>query len=351
MRKRWAEFWFSTSSRYSLGFFRVLFIGWLAVEYIEFVPTVPKLAFRPEEFFFPCAALRWIGLQEWPGAWLPGLGSAAWVLLATAGFGLATRFSLILLAVLNFLLRGFHNSWVYVGHASIIPALVLLTLAVSPGIRSWSFDAVIEWFRMRRTGQSRSFWEALTGGPVAVWPIHLTLALLALVYLASGLAKIGYAGSSWLSGRTLQFYLSGRSYEKRFHVPVQFFSADPEAPADVRFRDPWGLQRVMNLGRDLPFARRIGRSQAACAALAWATVIVECTFVLVFFLPRWGQYLLLASMTAFHIAIGQMMRIDFSGYMICYLVLIDWNALIGRMGEFLPGCLPAPPRQAGGQAG
>jgi hypothetical protein len=91
-------------------------------------------------------------------------------------------------------------------------------------------------------------------------------------YLSAGVAKIREGGSSWLSGRTLQWYLNGNGSTFQDREYLQFFSADKKftegrKAAEVRFRDPWGLDDVVSLTISSQQGRIVARSQFVCMLL------------------------------------------------------------------------------------
>lgn len=344
----WNRFWFSVSRRHSVGIFRILLGAWFLLDFAGFLPALDEVARRPAGLMTPCAGLRWTGLsQADPAALVALLRPAAWILAAAATLGAGARFSLLALACVNAALRSLHNSWGYVGHASILPALTLFILAFSPGAADWSLDSLLGWLASRARGAARPLLDHLAGRPSAVWPVHLVLLTIAVVYFAAGWEKIRDGGRSWLDGRTLQWYLEGRAHSKRLGDSTQFYSARRDAPADTLFRDPWGLDKVCNSAPPTPTGKKVARSLALCAALSWATVLMECGFFLIFFLPRRLQYLLLALLAAFHAGIGHMMHIDFGGYVVLYLCAIDWNAVARSLDSFLPGVGRAREEAAG----
>ncbi len=336
----WNGFWFATTRRYSVGFFRIVLCAWLFADFLDFLPGLDSLEGRGGAFMAPSLGLRWV-LALAPGVALGDLmaacRAAAWVLAPLALLGIGTRFSLFLLALANFALRAWHSSWVYVGHASILPSIALFVLAVAPGVRAWSVDALLEAWRERRAGGKFLLRDRLAGPPAAVWPVHLILACAAVLYFSAGVAKLRWAGGDWLTGRSLQWYLQGNAGQRRLGDSTQFFSARPDAPAELRFRDPWGLDKIANSTLSTPAGRAVGRSRALCAALSWGALLLEIAFPLVFFVPRFAQYALLAAAALFHAGIGALMGIDFGGWAVLYLVAVDWNALIARAGDVLPG--------------
>ncbi|KAF0242105.1 MAG: hypothetical protein FD180_4088 [Planctomycetota bacterium] len=338
--KRWNAFWFATTPRHSIGAFRIILCAWFVEDFLSFLPGLDSLLVRPGDWLVPSAGLLWMGrflpLLE-AGDCLTALRVFAWILAPLALLGIGTRFSLIALALVNFLLRSWHSSSVYVSHASILPSLALFVLALAPGVRAWSVDALLEAWRSRRRGERFLWADRLAGRPAAVWPIHLILAAAAVVYVSAGVAKLRWAGGDWLSGRTLQWYLQGTAGKKRLGDSTQFFVANRDAPAGVKFRDPWGIDRIANSTMSTSAGRTVGSSRALCAAFSWATLALELGFAFLFVLPRAGQYALLAGAAAFHAGIGALMGIDFGGWAVLFLAAVDWNSVLRRAGEFLPG--------------
>ncbi|MEK7467489.1 MAG: hypothetical protein AAB074_08770 [Planctomycetota bacterium] len=339
--KRWTSFWFATTNRHSIGAFRIFLCAWFIGDFLDFLPALDVLLRRPLGLEVPSAGYRWLP-PIIPASWEPAetlavLRGFAWILAPLALLGVGTRFSLLALALVNFALRSWHSSWVYVAHASILPSLALFVLAFAPGVKAWSVDALLEAWRSRRRGEKFAWAERLAGRPAVVWPVHLILAAAALIYVSAGVAKLRWAGGDWLTGRTLQWYLQGTAGKKRLGDSTQFFVADREAPAEARFRDPWGIERIANSTMSTPTGRAVGSSRALCVALSWATLFLELGFALLFVLPRAGQYALLAGAALFHAGIGALMGIDFGGWAVLFLAAVDWNAVIRRAGEFLPG--------------
>lgn len=333
---RWNRFWFSASRRYSTGAFRFLFGLWFLCDGADFLAGISAVASRPRAFFEPCAGLRWAG----GGFWLDqvdALVPAAWVLAVAVTLGAATRPSLLALAIVNWILRGVHNSWAYVGHASILPSLALFVLALAPGVKAWSLDGLLEALLARRRGEPGRLLDRLAGPPAAVWPAHLLVALLAIQYVAAGVAKVRDAGGDWFTGQTLMWYLEGNAGQKRLGDSTQFFSADRSTPREKLFRDPWGLDKVANSTLSTGAGRAVAKSRTICALLSWFTLLVELAFAAVFWLPRFWQYALFGSVLAFHAGIGVLMGIDFGGWAAILLVTLDWNAVLTRAGELFPG--------------
>jgi hypothetical protein len=318
---RWA---FAASDRYQLGIFRVLFVAWLARDYIvRILPRLVEHASRPPELLAPVSLVRWLGLPaQLPGSWLLATRVLAAVLLAAACAGVFTRAALVALALFNLWLGAAAASWGYTSHATALPALVLVVIACAPGVGACSVDA---WLSSRKTPAPRT--ELVFGRAASIWPVRCVLLLLCLFYFASGYAKLRYAGLDWADGRTLAFYLEGGS-RLGPNEPQRFFASE-DAPPSARFRDGWGLEDYAYVARPTAFGRALGGSALASRALSVFTLFVELCFPLAL-LGRRVLFACLALGVAFHLGIEATLRIDFTSYLVVYLLFVDYKSLLHR---------------------
>jgi hypothetical protein len=122
------------------------------------------------------------------------------------------------------------------------------------------------------------------------------LLLISLVYvmLAGGIAKVRNGGRAWFTGKMLRFYI----------------------------RESAGLARSPWLSRVLQSSPRL------CRAMAVGTVIVECSGVLALIDSRFTPWVVLA-WVGLHIGILLVMMPAYWVQMWCYLLLLDWHALLG----------------------
>jgi uncharacterized membrane protein YphA (DoxX/SURF4 family) len=312
---------FAPGERHQLGIFRVLFVAWFAYEYAtRLFPRLARHAERSTELLAPVSVVGWFGLPApVPPPWLPVVGLVAVLVLVASLLGVRTRVALVALAALNLWLGATVASFGYTPHASALPALVLVVLACAPGADACSVDA---WLRSRR-GAGRAT-EVLFGRPQSIWPVRLVLVLVCAFYFASGYAKVRYAGFRWADGRTLAFYLQGGS--RLGPGEPQRFLESTDAPPAARFRDGWGIEDYAYVGRPTVLGRALGRSPAATRALSCFTLLVELGFPVVLF----GRALLaiwLVLGVALHLGIDATLRIDFSAYLVVYLLFIDWKSL------------------------
>jgi hypothetical protein len=319
---RWA---FGSTDRYQLGIFRVLFVAWLAHDYVfRILPRLVEHASRPPELLAPVSLVRWLDLPaQLPESWLLATCGLAALLLAAACVGWFTRAALVALAGLNLWLGAAAASWGYTSHATALPALVLVVVACAPGVGACSVDA---WLSARTTpAAARS--ELVFGRRESIWPVRCILVLLCMFYFASGYAKLRYAGPEWADGRTLAFYLEGGS-RLGPDEPQRFFASENTPPA-ARFRDGWGLEDYAYVARPTALGSALGRSTLATRALSMFTLFVELGFALAL-LSRRLLVAWLALGVAFHVGIEATLRIDFTAYLVVYLLFVDWKSLLQR---------------------
>lgn len=320
----WDRLWFAPTDRYQIGIFRVFLLAWFGYYYA----TSPFLnmeyyASLPLEFLDLCFPARWLPLPvPYLASWIPPLRVAALTLVATSLVGLATRPSLIVLALLNLYLGGVRNSWGYTAHAAALPSLVLVVVACAPGVSTWSVDALIEAALARRRGAPVDLRRRLLGAPVPVWPARLILVLLAAVYFAAGVSKIRHGGWAWTDGRTLAFYLSGGSLRGE----RQYFTVRPGTREEEKWRDGFGLEGFANVARPTRLGLDLAKRQTVTRAVAILTVLFETTFPLAL-LGRPFLSLYLVAGLLFHLGVESTMRINFNAYLVCYLLFINWVGL------------------------
>jgi hypothetical protein len=245
--------------------------------------------------------------------------SLGWLMVGlplTATIGVATRLSLVGVAVLHLYLGSTANSYGFIAHDTTVPAIVLIVLAACPGVATLSIDS---WLRSR--GRPDADWAGHRAR-VPVWPARLVLVVLAPTYFASGYAKLHEAGLDWADGSTLQAYLTDPQ-------PAPFLLADPD---DVSFRDSVGLESFSySSGRPRDFAVELSDNRALASLVALTTLAWELTFPLVLLFRRLlVPYLAMG--IAFHATVALTLGLtSFYTYPLTYLIFVDWNALWDRL--------------------
>ena len=332
---RLAAWWFAPSRGHHPGVFRVVLMGWFGWYYAaRLFDRLRSVADRPIEFYAPPSLGRWLCLPPLPEAGLVWLEPLAVVLLVLGCVGLCTRAALIAFAALNLFLGLGANSWGYTAHAFALPTLVLCLLAFAPGVTSFSLDAVLlRWWHGRRsssisgTGTGTSTGrhpEVIPRRAVSIWPARAVLLVLCLLYASAGVSKLRYSGWRWTDGNTLAFYLGGGS--ERGATKEQRFIADLRAPEAERFREGWGLVDHAYVGSPTPAGLWLSQQPRLLALLSWGALLWELGFSLALF-GRWARVLALAGGVGFHLGIHLTLSINFSSYLVCYALFVDWRAL------------------------
>lgn len=328
--------WFAPSRRYQPGVFRVVLLGWFGWYYVaRLFERLRSIAGRPVEFYAPPSLARWLALPPLSEAWLAWLEPLAVSLLVLGFVGLCTRAALIAFAALNLFLGLAANSWGYTAHAFALPTLVLCLMAFAPGVSSFSLDAVLlsRWERWRTSGTGTSTGshpEVIPRGAVSIWPVRAVLVVLCLLYASAGVSKLRYSGWRWTDGNTLAFYLGGGS--ERGATKEQRFIADPRAPEAARFREGWGLVDHAYVGTPTPAGLWLSQQRNLLALLSWAALLWELGFSLALFGGR-VRALALVGGVGFHLGIHLTLSINFSSYLVCYALFVDWGALARRMRQ------------------
>ena len=335
MLKRLHDWWFAPTARYQLGIFRVVLAIWILHDFVvRLFPRLATIAGRSREFFDPSLLARALGAFSLPLPPAPAdlllLRTLAYGVACACVLGVSTRISLIALAATNLYLGAAVNSWGYAAHSTALPALLLVIVALAPGVTTFSCDALFELWRARRRGQPARFRDRVFGGAVSAWPVRLTLLLLCLFYFASGTSKLRHSGWRWADGRTLSFYLSGGS--RLGGGEPQRFLSDPQAPAIHKWRDGYGLVDYAYLGRPTALGLALSRSPGMTRLVSIATLLFELSFPLVL-LGRRITFAYLLAGTLFHVGISLTLQIDFWSSLVAYLLFVDWLALSGWLKQ------------------
>jgi len=180
------------------------------------------------------------------------------------------------------------------------------------------------WARRTTRALPKNLPEVLPRRPVSIWPVRAVLVVLCLVYLSAGVSKLRYSGWQWTDGKTLAFYLSGGS--PRGATREQRFVADPRATDAQRFRDGWGLVDHAYVGNPTPAGLWLSKQSRLLSLLAWGALLWELSFPI----ALWGgraRLLAFAGGVGFHLGIHLTLSINFSSYLVCYALFVDWRAL------------------------
>lgn len=326
--ERW---WFRSSSRYQMGVFRVLLVSWVGWFYSErLFPRLSGARERAIEFHDPPSLAQWLRLPlPLPEHAIEPVRQLAMLLVALALVGLLARVALIALAFLNLGLGLAVNAWGYTAHASALPALVLFIVAFAPGATALSLDALLIKLVAQRKGRPPPGWapELLPHSPKSVWPVRTLLVLLCLLYFSAGVSKLRYAGGDWADGQTLAFYLGGGS--KRGEGTQRFIQQRGDRP-DQAFRDGFGIVDYAYVGRPTAIGSWLSQQPVLLRLIASAALLGELLFPLAL-LGRWPRRLALLFGLLFHAGIALTLSINFTAYIICYTMFVDWCGLVRRL--------------------
>jgi len=318
----WDRFWFTPTTRYQYGVFRILFVGGLFAMHFGDWWMGDDLSARartPAPFTAPNMLVRFLHLPlDVPGAGALQLVIFALVVLSVIGLG--TRIALVTLALVSMYVNAVLNSFGFIDHATTVPSLVLLVLAFTPGATDLSLDA---WRRARRQGGDASWrgpWTGI-GRARAQWPAVLVLVLLSLSYFGAGWSKLNTTGLAWADGQTLQAYAEDP-------WPSPYFLTNPKAPGSAAQPDGTRLESFLyDTAEPTALARWLGQSGLLMAGIATIVLIWEVTFPSVLFARRLLPVYLGVG-AVFHLSVWVLFSLrTFVAYILVYLLFVDWTAV------------------------
>jgi hypothetical protein len=301
--RMWQDYWFRPSSLFDLAVCRVVCVGIQVVLLFQGRDILLEHSTLPDSFYNPLLILR---LILWPFSWAvqsallrpshETISVIYWTTLAAGGFasiGALTRIALPLFAFGSLFLNAFKWSFNDYHHPDAIMIIFLCVLALSPAGGTLSLDDLSA--RFRKAVQQKRF-EAPSILEVhsrfARFPLLLAQHLLAFVYLNAALSKLWVAGSDWLNGYTLQYYL---------------------------WRD--GLDRGSEIGVWL------GQQHILAVLLSWFTLLFEGTFFLVLIFPVL-IWLYIPLGLGLHLGMCLSSLACFIEYFALYVVFVPWAKLV-----------------------
>ncbi|HKW94491.1 MAG TPA: DCC1-like thiol-disulfide oxidoreductase family protein [Methylomirabilota bacterium] len=290
LRTRWSQSFFAGAPPVELGFYRILFYGFVSY-FLAFRPTdVTRWAEVPDVFWTPTSFFRLLHL---PVLLATTLVVALWAWRASlvlALIGLFTRLSMLVAFVLGFYLLGLPHNFGKVNHNDAIVVLGLAIFALSRAGDVWSLDAI--W-------RARSGAVATTGASGNYsWPVALYRLMLSLVPFSAGVAKARGAGLvAWVLSNNLYDILIAHHYS---HSP-------PTRVGLLLVWFPW-----------------------ICQVLAGGAVILELSTPLLVMLPLVLRTLLAASVVAMLVGFWLMMGVFFQELIILFVIFFfPWKEVAG----------------------
>ncbi len=316
----WTRFWFSEKHRYNpLGLLRIVATSIWATELPSYLRYMGLCNDLPDGYVADLLGLRMMGNAAFPlpEALQQPFGLILYGALVLAFVGLFTRISLAVTALGAFYLFAGEVASDGYDHQLLLTVYVLPVLAVAPGSRQLSLDAILKWWR---GGKRTSFREAvLSFSTGKTWGYKLILCMFASLYVAAGVSKLRYSDGRWVDGKTLSYYMANEERQQ-----VYFGQRDTFSP-DLRAQPIELVDQAYGAGSSKP-ARWMARFGPLMALLATATIVLELAAPLLLGGPavRLGY---LASVFMMHTSIGLLMHLGFTQYRLYLLSLVDWRWL------------------------
>ncbi len=285
LQNHWKQFWFEPATPFNLGFCRVLFFGSMSLFYLQMDfsdwAEIDKFFWKPiwlfEYFHLPVLTHDSLAIIQF--IWKAGL--------VLSCIGLFTRMSTITSFVLGIYLIGLPHNFGKVDHIDAILVFIMGVMVLSRCGDSLSLDRLL----LRILGDKNQSPPKPAACGEYTWPIRVVWLIMALVFFAAGVSKIGRSGLEWVMSDNMAILLIGSNYE--------------DSPLTA-----WGL--------------RIAQYGWLCQMLAAGTLIFEIGFPLAL-LSRKARWLIVPVMASIQAGILILMGISFAQFMIAYLFWISWD--------------------------
>lgn len=279
---RWLRYWFTPERPEGLAIARILFFGLIFLFYL------------PQDFSLWGDVTRAIWSPTWLFMAFPlpvldenllNLVQIVWkVALLLSCIGLATRASTVVVFGLGLYLLGLPHNFGKVYHNDALLIFVFGILMVARSGDIWSIDW---WLRGRPTVAASGEYR---------WPIRAVWLMMALIFFASGYAKLRDSGLAWIVSENMSVLLLKQQYGHGALVTWGAWIA----------RTPW-LYR----------------------ALAAATIVIETGYPLALFSRR-ARWFFVPAMFLTQVGIRVIMGPSFEQFLICNLFWVPWSYLLQR---------------------
>lgn len=285
LREYWRHFWFEPATPFNLGFSRVLFFGSMLLFYLQIDfshwAEIDKFFWKPiwlfKQFHLPVFSKDQLVIIQF--IWKAALGLSC--------IGLFTRMSTITSFVLGTYLIGLPHNFGKVDHCDAILVFIMGVMVLSRCGDSLSVDRLLLRL-LSKKNQSPSI-PAASGE--YTWPIRVVWLIMALVFFAAGISKIGRSGLEWVMSDNLAILLIGNNYV--------------DSPLTT-----WGL--------------RIAQFGWLSQMLAAGTIVFEIGFPLTL-ISRTARWIIVPVMASIQAGILILMGISFAQFMIVYLFWVSWD--------------------------
>jgi HTTM domain len=291
---RWSSLFFAGASAAELGFYRILFYGYILFFFALRV-DISRWAEVSDVFWSPTSLFR---LFHLPLLSATGLTAVVWawrLSLALTLVGLYTRASTLAALALGFYVIGLPQNFGKVNHNDAIVVIGLAVFAFSRCGDAWSLD----WLRR---AQPRA------GGSYS-WPVELYRLMLALVFFSAGVAKLSGAGPvAWVLSNNLYYTILAHHY-----------THSPSSIGLLLTRYPW-----------------------MCQLLAGSALALELAAPLLILLTVRWRTLLAAAMVAMMLGFWQMLGVffrDFIALLVIFFHPVEAGGSVARrrIGVTPPG--------------
>jgi len=284
--RRIGEFLFVPGSPVPLAILRIIFFGFFLLFFTWYDAlnrwndaTMQPATYAPRGLIY----LLGVGLQsEHPTNVIFGIYVAG---MAMALVGFFTRAGALMAGICGVYLYAMPSSFGKIGHGNMIVLFTTFTFAMSRAGDALSVDAMIR--RMRGIavpGRSGEY----------TWPIRVVWIFMALIFFATGVAKLRWGGYDWLFTPHL-----ASTIRQHYLLP------ESRAPGS-----PIGLW--------------IASHEWLCIMSAWLTVFVELFFPLAL-VNKWCRLFFVPMMFLLQFGIGFSMGVFFFTFFVCYLFWLPWE--------------------------
>ncbi|MGQ0634615.1 MAG: hypothetical protein ACT4QC_08390 [Planctomycetaceae bacterium] len=284
-------FWLQPVSPLNLGLCRVLWFAFLFGFY--FSTDFSRWGDVDELFWSPMWPFTRFSRPPFSTATLSLMQGVWKISLGLACVGLWTRASTAVALPLGAILLGLPHCFGHVHHYDAVVPLILAILACARSGDAVSLDRVV----------SRALGNATP--PAASgeyrWPVRAVWVLLAMVFLAAGLAKLRTSGLRWITSDNLSITLAAHQYSHQFQVWTQ-----------------WGLI--------------VARHHWLCVALSATTVFFECGLSLALFFPR-ARAVLAGGAAALLLGFPMLMGPFFVPLLAAFLFWAPWDRALQGIGR------------------
>jgi predicted DCC family thiol-disulfide oxidoreductase YuxK len=277
---RWSSIFFGGASAAELGFYRLLFFGYI-LYFFALRIDISRWAEVSDVFWSPTSLFQ---LFHLPVLSATGLTAVVWawrLTLALALVGLFTRVSTLAALGLGFYVIGLPQNFGKINHNDAIVVIGLAIFAFSRCGDAWSLDGL-------RRDRPRA------GGSYS-WPVELYRLMLTLILFSAGVAKLSGAGPvAWVLSNNLYYTILAHHY-----------THSPGSVGLLLTRYPW-----------------------TCQLLAGSALTLELTApLLVLLTVRW-RTLLAAGIVAMMLGFWQMLGVFFRDFIALLVIFcFPWRQL------------------------